>query len=107
MTGYALLGLLLAGIVTLNVFASWRSIGDAGFEPSHKWFQVALIWLVPGVVAVLVIAMTNRTLDKPSGTYRNKDAEDLPDFTQIDDAGSSTGFDAGSGSGSDGGGSAD
>ena len=104
--GYKLLGGFLAGVVGLNIFASWRLIRDDGFETSQKWLQAALIWLVPLFVAFLVIAMTNKTLDKPSGRYRNKDDEDLPDFTQID-ADNSSGFDAGGAAGGDGGGSGD
>ena len=93
---YQLFGLIIIGMIGLNIFATWRLIGYDGFEPRQKYLQVGLIWLVPLFFALIVIGMTNRRNDKPSGKYRDRDAEGIPDFSEID-----------VGSASDGGGSSD
>ena len=86
---YALFGLIGVGLIGLNIFASWRLINDDSLELSQKYMQVVLIWCVPLLCALLVIGVTKQTVDKPSGKYRDRDSEGLPDLTQIDAGGTS------------------
>ena len=81
---YLLFGLIIAGLFGLNVFATWRLIGYDGFETRQKYLQAGLIWLVPLFFALIVIGTTNQGDGKPSGKYRDRNAEGMPDFNEID-----------------------
>ncbi|CAN5469942.1 hypothetical protein BH11PSE11_BH11PSE11_04690 [soil metagenome] len=87
---YLFPGLFVALAVGLDLFASWRLIRYDGFEARQKWLVAALVWLLPLLVAILVIAVTNKTQDKASGRYRNKRKQEMPDLSDSD-AGAASG----------------
>lgn len=93
MTLYALFGLIVAGLIGLNIFATWRLIKADNLERSQKYVQAVLVWCVPLLCAVLAIGVTNRGVDKPSGKYRDRDSESLEDWPQFDASGDVGGSD--------------
>ncbi len=47
----------VAVICAYQVWVSIQLLRSSMYEPSQKWFQLALIWLVPMVGAVVVQSM--------------------------------------------------
>ena len=87
MTLYVLFGLIVAGLIGLNIFATWHLVKADNLERSQKYVQAVLIWCVPLLCAVLVIGVTNRGVDKPSGKYRDRDAEGVEEWPRFDASG--------------------
>lgn len=66
------LALVLAVIlipIGLNVWATWLVLNDGLSEASRKAVQLLLVWLVPVIGAVVVLAV-HRTAEPPSRKYR-------------------------------------
>lgn len=74
-----LLLLVLAVIVSLNVAASIAVRRDEYSEQRQKILQIALVWLVPILGALLVLGV-HRKAEKPSGAYRPDDDRLGDDF---------------------------
>lgn len=61
--------LLLAVILALDVKASMLVLRDDLSAPMQRWMQLGLVWLLPMVGALIVLAV-HRAPEKPSGSYR-------------------------------------
>ncbi len=66
----ALAVLIVGLIVLLSVWASMKVIADEFSERRQKGAQLALVWLVPVIGALLVLAV-HRKAEEASGRYRN------------------------------------
>jgi len=59
--------IIIGAVVVICAYQLWVSaqlLRSSLYEPTHKWFQLGLIWLVPIVGAVVVQSMM-RSEGKP------------------------------------------
>ena len=75
---FALVGIIVGAYVLLSVLATRFVIRDAYSKRGQKVIQLALVWLLPAIGALVVLAV-HRKEEKPSGRYRN-DLEVGDDF---------------------------
>ena len=88
-----LLILIASVVLALNIKATWLLNRNAYYDANQKIFQLALIWLVPILGAVLVWSLT---ADAPQGRFTT----DLSDHVGYDDGkirSDSAAFDIGGG----------
>ena len=64
-----LLMLVVAVLLAINIAATRAVMQDDFSERPQKNIQAVLIWVVPLIGALLVLAV-HRKAEKPSGTYR-------------------------------------
>lgn len=69
--GMWLTALVIALPVALALWASLKVIRDEISERGQKAAQLALVWLVPLMGALIVLGV-HRKSDKPSGKYRDR-----------------------------------
>lgn len=60
---------LFAAIATANALVTFRILKSDYFEPSQKYTQCALIWLLPVVGAVLCYVFSREPSASRSGSY--------------------------------------
>lgn len=70
--GDVVLLLILALIVSMNVAATVAACRDEYAEGRQKALQIMIVWIVPLVGALVVLAV-HRKPEQPSGTYRRAD----------------------------------
>jgi hypothetical protein len=70
--GDIVLLLILAVIGVMNVAATVQVGRDEYSEPRQKVLQIILVWIVP-ILGALVVLAVHRKPEKPSGTYRAAD----------------------------------
>jgi hypothetical protein len=61
---------MLAVIAVLNAWVTWRALRDALSTGGQRAAQIALIWLLPVMGALLVLRLQRRQLEQGSGKYR-------------------------------------
>ena len=61
---------MLAVIAVLNVWVTWRAVGDALSTVGQQAAQIALIWLLPVIGALLVLRLQRRQPEQGSGNYQ-------------------------------------
>lgn len=76
--GIELTVLVLAASVLMSLWATTKVIADEFSGRWQKGLQLALVWCVPLIGALLVLGV-HRSAEKPSGRYR-KDADAGDDF---------------------------
>ena len=64
--------LILAVIALMNVVATVMVRRDEYSETGQKGLQIMLVWIVP-ILGALVVLAVHRKPEKPSGTYRAAD----------------------------------
>ena len=63
---------ILAVIALMNVVATVAVRSDEYAEPQLKILQVIIVWVIP-ILGALVVLAVHRKSEKPSGTYRRTD----------------------------------
>ncbi len=61
---------MLAVIAVLNAWVTWRAMGDSLSTGGQRAAQIALIWLLPVMGALLVLRLQRRRPEQGSGSYR-------------------------------------
>ena len=61
---------MLAAILALNAWVTWRVVRDGLSSSAQRLAQIALVWLLPMLGALLVLNLQRRNAEKGSGTYR-------------------------------------
>jgi orotidine-5'-phosphate decarboxylase len=64
------IGLVLLFLLALNLYASVLVVRDDCSARGQKIAQLVLVWLLPGIGALLVLVV-HREVEKPSGRYRD------------------------------------
>lgn len=64
--------IVLVALIALNVYASRQSYRDALSSRGQRLGQIAFIWLVPVVGAVLALRLTSNEAEQSTGTYRDE-----------------------------------
>lgn len=67
-----LLGVLLAAALALNLWATYKVWGDRLSEPGQRYAQLALIWCLPFIGALLVVYLLRQNLEPSTGRYPNE-----------------------------------
>jgi len=68
---------MLVGIVLLDAWVTWRVVGDGLSSSRQRAAQIALVWLLPVLGALIVLNLQRRNAEKGSGRYR--DVQDVGD----------------------------
>jgi hypothetical protein len=71
--------LLAVILMALNAWATRAVLRDDLSATGQRIAQVTLVWLLPVVGALLVLHLTRRDMERPSGRYPN-DPEYVDDF---------------------------
>lgn len=58
-----------AAVLTMNVWATILVVRDSLSEPFQRIAQLLIVWLLPILGAIVVLAV-HRSAEKPSGKYR-------------------------------------
>lgn len=66
----ALTVLIIGLLILLSVWATMKVMADDFSERWQKGAQLALVWFVP-VIGALVVLGVHRKAEEPSGRYRN------------------------------------
>ena len=61
---------LLIGIAVLNLYVSWKVLRDEATSPKQRAGQVAVVWLVPLLGALLTLYLKSDQQEKASRKYR-------------------------------------
>jgi hypothetical protein len=56
-------------LLCLNISATWMIVRDSLCEPRQRIWQLLMVWLLPLIGALVVLAV-HRPDEKPSRTYR-------------------------------------
>jgi hypothetical protein len=61
---------ILIGVALLNVWATWRVLKDEFASSPQRLAQIAFVWLIPVVGALVTLQLKKREPERGSGTYR-------------------------------------
>ena len=84
--------MLLLALVLLNVWTTSRIVHSDIVEPSKKVIQILLVWLVPILMAALVLVLNNENRPRNSRLFTKDDSDsDIDDIGDIVEVGSALG----------------
>ena len=66
-----LLAIVLAFLIVLNAWVTWRVIRDDLSTGTQRCAQVLLVWIVPFFGALLVLHLQRQYPERSSGRYRD------------------------------------
>jgi len=61
---------MLVALGLLDAWVTWRVLGDGLSSPGQRAAQIALVWLLPLLGALLVLNLQRRNAESGSGRYR-------------------------------------
>ncbi len=61
---------MLVAIGLLDAWVTWRVLGDGLSSHGQRAAQIALVWLLPLLGALIVLNLQRRNAEKGSGRYR-------------------------------------
>lgn len=64
--------IVLVALIALNIYASRQSYRDTLSPRGQRLGQIAFIWLVPVIGAVLALRLTSNEPEQSTGTYREE-----------------------------------
>ena len=62
---------LVAVLVVLNAWVTWRAIHDDLNTGVQRFAQIALVWIIPFLGALLVLHLQRQHPERSSGRYRD------------------------------------
>jgi hypothetical protein len=63
---------ICAAIVGLDIWASWRIFRDDLSSWAQRWGQLAFVWLVPLIGALVTLQLQKKEPERGSGEYRER-----------------------------------